>query len=327
VASGGNGTAGAPGSGGATSTGRVSTEPNLKIAFGADTDVGATWTKVGALIKAEGAAAVVVAGDMAYDNSTPAAWWAATDSALGASFPVFIAKGNHDDSTKWPGLISVANQRLAAWGAVKKVSTINDATFVTTFKGLAMLAIADGTPADGPKYGAYIKSEFANDNHIWRICQWHKNQQAMQAGGKPDEVGWEPYEACRGAGAIIQTGHEHSYARTKTLTGFMSRTVDPTCSGADALCVGPGRSFAQTVGTGGRDSPLRVQTQCTPVWMSPTANSGTCPYWALIYTATQNGVAGAQFITFNVGGNPNKATGYFKTITGQTIDTFTITAD
>jgi hypothetical protein len=305
----------------------VSTEPNLKIAFAADTDVGATWMQVGALIKAEGAAAVVVAGDMAYDNSQPAQWWAATDAALGSTFPVFIAKGNHDDATKWPGLVSVANQRIAGWGGVKTPSTLNDATFFSTFKGLAMLAIADSGIGDGPSYAAYIKSQFAADNHLWRICQWHKDQQAMQAGGKPDEVGWEPYEACRAAGAIIETGHEHSYARTKTLTAFASQTVDATCSAPDALCVGPGRTFAQTVGTGGRDSPLRVQTQCTPVWMTPTTNSGSCPYWAVIYTASQNGVAGAQFITFNVDGNPKKATGYFKTITGQVIDTFTITAD
>jgi len=33
---------------------------------------------------------------------------------------------------------------------------------------------------------------------------------------------------------------------------------------------------------------------------------------------------GALFITFNTGGDPNKAQGYFKTINGETIDTFLI---
>jgi hypothetical protein len=61
--------------------------------------------------------------------------------------------------------------------------------------------------------------------------------------------------------------------------------------------------------------------------MGPLMNSGTCPYWAVIYTATQAGIAGAQFITFNVGGDPKKATGYFKNIKGEMIDAFTITAD
>ena len=33
---------------------------------------------------------------------------------------------------------------------------------------------------------------------------------------------------------------------------------------------------------------------------------------------------GALFIIFNTGGDPNKAEGYFKTINGETIDTFSI---
>jgi hypothetical protein len=33
---------------------------------------------------------------------------------------------------------------------------------------------------------------------------------------------------------------------------------------------------------------------------------------------------GALFITFNAGGDPHQAEGYFKTITGDTIDAFTI---
>ena len=33
---------------------------------------------------------------------------------------------------------------------------------------------------------------------------------------------------------------------------------------------------------------------------------------------------GALFITFNAGGDPNRAEAYFKTINGETIDTFLI---
>lgn len=36
---------------------------------------------------------------------------------------------------------------------------------------------------------------------------------------------------------------------------------------------------------------------------------------------------GAQFITFNVDGNPKKARGYLKNVSGTTIDTFDIFAD
>ena len=44
------------------------------------------------------------------------------------------------------------------------------------------------------------------DRHIWRICSWHKNQQAMQVGGKTDEMGWGVYDACTDLSAIIATG-------------------------------------------------------------------------------------------------------------------------
>jgi hypothetical protein len=36
---------------------------------------------------------------------------------------------------------------------------------------------------------------------------------------------------------------------------------------------------------------------------------------------------GAMFITFNAGGDPNKAEAYFKTINGETIEMFSIIWD
>jgi hypothetical protein len=142
----------------------------------------------------------------------------------------------------------------------------------------------------------------------------------MQVGGKTDEMGWDVYETCRQLGAIIETGHEHSYSRTKTLTNMTSQVVDASCSTPGTLCLGPGRTFANVTGLGGNS--VRDQLRCLP---------STYPYgcngeWAFIYTNQQNATHGAQFITFNDGA-PNRATGYFKTVTGQTVDTFTILHD
>jgi hypothetical protein len=148
----------------------------------------------------------------------------------------------------------------------------------------------------------------------------------MQVGGKSDEMGWGVYEACRQQGAIIQTGHEHSYSRTKTLTNITAQTVDPACSGANSLCVGAGRTFVNVVGLGGNS--VRDQLRCLPA----TPPYGCNGEWASLYTNQQlNGTPassayGVQFITFNAGA-PKVATGYFKNIAGQTIDTFTITHD
>ena len=61
--------------------------------------------------------------------------------------------------------------------------------------------------------------------------------------------------------------------------------------------------------------------------MTARAVDSSCPIWASIYTTNQGADYGAQFMTFHVDGNPKKARGYFKTISGLTIDTFDVFAD
>ena len=53
----------------------------------------------------------------------------------------------------------------------------------------------------------------------------------------------------------------------------------------------------------------------------------SCPIWASIYTTGQGANFGAQFIEFNVDGNPKKARGYFKAISGTSVDTYTVFHD
>src|SRR5262245_47837316 len=85
----------------AFTAGSIATTANLKIAFIGDTASGSNLKAVLNLAKNEGAAAVVTAGDMTY-NANPGQWWTATESVVGQSFPVFLARGNHDDSS-WSG--------------------------------------------------------------------------------------------------------------------------------------------------------------------------------------------------------------------------------
>lgn len=309
--SGGGAATGGTSTGGTTggSGGEISTDANLKIAFIGDTDSGSAFTSVLNLIKDEGASAVVVEGDMSY-SANPTAWWNALEGVLGTSFPVFISRGNHDDSS-WSGYLAKAANHL---GGATRVAGAHDANYKTTYRGLVIATVKKGDS------GSNITPLLSGDAHIWKICNWHQNQAALQIGGKGDEMGWDVYETCRGLGAIIQTGHEHSYERTKTLTNIASQTVDASCSARGSLCVGPGRTFANVVGLGGNS--VRDQTRCLP---------STYPYgcngeWAFIYTNQQSATHGAQFITFNAGG-PKTATGYFKNINGVTVDTFTITHD
>jgi hypothetical protein len=261
------------------------------------------------LIKNEGAAAVVVQGDMSY-SASPTTWWSDVETVLGTSFPVFISRGNHDDSS-WSGYLPKAANHL---GGATREAGAHDASYKTTFRGLVIATVKLGDT------GAQITPFLQGDPHIWKVCQWHQNQQAMQVGGKGNEMGWDVYETCRQQGAIVQTGHEHSYSRTKTLTSTSSQIVDPSCASATSLCVGPGRTFVTVSGLGGNS--VRDQLRCLP----STPPYGCNGEWASIYTNQQSATHGAQFIVFNAGG-PRTATGYFKNINGQTIDTFTITHD
>jgi Calcineurin-like phosphoesterase len=309
-ASGSSGTSGTPGAGGSiVSNGDVSTDPNLKIGFIGDSDSGANFTNVLNLVKSEGASALVVEGDMSY-SADPTAWWNALEGVMGAAYPVFISRGNHDDSS-WAGYLPKADAHL---GGATREAGAHDANYKTTYKGLVIAAIKKGDT------GSNITPFLQGDPHIWKICSWHQNQQSMQIGGKGDEMGWDVYETCRQQGAIIQTGHEHSYERTKTLTSVSSQTVDAACASATTLCVGPGRTFTNVVGLGGNS--VRDQTRCLP----STPPYGCNGEWGFVYTNQQSATYGAQFITFNAGG-PKAATGYFKNINGETVDTFTITHD
>ena len=318
--SGGSSSGGSSGSGATGGTARtVTTDANLKIAFVGDTADGTNWGSVLQLILNEGAAAVVVQGDMTYD-SDPAGWWSRTESVVGQSYPVFLARGNHDDSS-WSGFLGEAANHL---GGATRTAGSDNAAYKTVFRGLAIATISKGDTATD------INGFLSGDSRIWRVCNWHQNQNKMQVGAKGDEMGWAVYEACRQQGAIIQTGHEHTYHRTKTMTNTQNQVIDPSCSSGSSLCLGLGRTFVTVSGNGG--TGLRAQVRCTPTASTapfPSLNTGdaSCPIWASIYTTNQNAQFGAQFITFHVDGNPKKARGYFKNIGGGTIDTFDIFAD
>jgi len=185
-----------------------------------------------------------------------------------------------------------------------------------TYRGLFFILSGVGTL--GSNHEGFIHDQLNRDRHIWKVCSWHKNQEAMQVGGKTDEVGWPVYEEGIREGAIIATCHEHSYARTRTLTNAEHQTVDPVYTRADTVCVGSGRSFVIQCGLGGRS--IRRQRRCLPA-SYPYGCNGE---WADIYTRDQNADFGALFIVFSANGDPNRARGYFKNILGVTVDSFTI---
>ncbi len=234
---------------------------------------------------------------------------------MGPNFPLFASIGNHD-LQQWSAYEQLLVDRLARVAGASCVG-VYGVNAACTYQGMFFILSGPGTL--GTAHETFIRDQLAQDNSIWRICSWHKNQRAMQVGGKQDEVGWAPYEECRKGRAIIATAHEHSYQRTKTLSDIQSQTVDPISPDPDLVRVDHGSTFVFVSGLGGRS--IRDQERCLPT----TPPYGCNGEWASIYTSDQSARFGALFIEFNVDGDAKKARGYFKNIDGVIVDSFTIT--
>jgi hypothetical protein len=295
--------------------GTIAPEPGLTIAFIGDTGTGRGFRQVLQLIKREGAHAVVHLGDAIYENDA-ARFWAVVDELLGHDYPYLLTQGNHD-LDRWPEMAPHAFEHVKRSGALTDATGMLDPRLALTFRGVSLMLLGEAARDDDP---ARIVERFSRDRHIWKICGWHKNQNRLQVGGKDDEMGWGVYEACRQMGAMIQTGHEHSYHRTKTLASTVEQRVDPGCSDPARLCVRPGAVPVFVTGLGGRS--IRDQERCLPA----TYPYGCNGEWAFIYTSNQGAKYGALFITFHLDGDARKARGRFTNVDGQVVDSFQLQA-
>jgi Calcineurin-like phosphoesterase len=295
-------TGSAGGAGGTGGTGTPSTT-GTKIAFVGDTGYGGGFQGVLNLIKAEGAKMTLLLGDTAYASAGDATWDAMARNTLGPADPVVVVVGNHDvDDSNFTNVSNFGKARLAKQSAIKCSGSY--ATSMTCqLNNIYFVISGVGTTGSIASQESFIANSLNNaPSGAWRICSWHKNQQDMQVGGKTNEVGWTAYETCRQKGAIIATGHEHSYSRTHLLSNMTNKTVVDSSS---PYTVSPGNTLAFVSGLGGKE--VRDQER-----------SGN--WWAKIYTATQGAKNGVLFGTFY----NDHADFYFKNINGQIIDTFTV---
>ena len=274
-------------------------------------------------------------GDFDYEDN-PAAWNARIDRILGENYPYFAVIGNHDAaawnvSNGYASLIAARHARVPEMQCTGELGVKASCTF----RGLHLVQSCVGTSelrsscaANSAEHVAFIRDTLANDGALWSICNWHKNQADMQIGTKTNEVGWLPYQECMRAGALVATGHEHSYARTRILTNVGDAAAGHGAIGAfDLMQLGLGRNFVFVSGLAGVGiRPYDAASHDDDTW------------WASQYGSNRwldNGVVkpvgsaafGALFVRFHVDGDPKKALGYFKTVTDQVIDTFTIQTD
>ena len=303
----------------------IPTPENLRVAFFGDHGLGPDSIATLQLVLAEDADFLVILGDFDYRND-PAAWHAQLDEGLGEDFPMFAVAGNHDTSA-WDEYREVLMDRLEPIKDVDCEGEIG-VQMRCEYKGVELVLSGVGTmfPDSKVPHVDFIDETLSQSRSIWRVCAWHKNQHDMQLGGKGNEVGWGAYHACQEGGAIVATGHEHSYGRTLTMTALGYPEIGHGAIGEpDIVEVGPGRTFVFVSGMGGNEIRNFNLSHTEDTW------------WATQYTKnvyTMNGVTvdeyvpelGVLFIDFHVDGDPFKARGYFKNLTGEIIDEFTIFA-
>lgn len=308
------------------------TDPNLKVAFVGDSDAGSGFQSVLDKIQQQGAHIVVHSGDILYSSSM-SSFQGKVNTTLGTTFPYFMSQGNHDTgSSEWGDIRNACSGapdthaefircKLQTLGITPALGGNID-RYAIVHRGLKMVFLAERNDPTGD--ADFINAQLEGDDHLWKVCSWHKNQNWMQVGGKGNEVGWPPYEACREQGALIMTGHEHSYERTFTLSDIDTLTKDPTCSADPGqVCVTPGRTFVTVSGLGG--TGVRNQDRCLPTAFPYGQGSGCNGIWARISTSDQENKVGALFITFHVDGDPAKAKAEFINVAGTVVDSFTIT--
>ena len=280
---------------------------SVTVAFFGDQGLSDNARAVLRMVVEENADLVLHQGDLDYADD-PVAWDAMVTEELGADFPYFASIGNHD-SRAWDGPDGYQAKLQARLDRVEGASCIGELGIkaACTYDGLFIILSAAGwvpREPDNPEHIAFIQEQLGASDATWEICSWHMNQTEMQVGRKRDAVGWGPYRACREAGAIIVTGHEHSYSRTHLMDSFEELSVAST---SDTLVIEEGQSFVVVTGTGGQE-------------VRPQFREGD--WWASIYTSDQEALPGALFCTFRAGGEPDRAGCYFKNIAGEIIDQF-----
>lgn len=302
----------------------------LRVAVIGDSGVDDNAAAVLRLIKREQADMVVHQGDLGYDH--PAGWVDMVDSILGEAFPYLFSIGNHDGGDD-------DDDNRGAWRRVyepflaRKLQTVDGlqctrpseqsprdgagSRMACRYRGVLLALLDFRGPPNHPEQQAglqFLARQLSADRSLWQICSWHLPDPRMSLGDDIRHIGLQPYTTCMASGAIVLTAHEHQYSRTKTFTRLEPEPAIDTRSDEHTARVRPGATFAVVSGLGGNGiDPVRCDTGA----------GNDCGIWARSYDDDY----GALFLDFDCQGQPQRARGYFKTVAGETIDTFEIISE
>ena len=291
---------------------------NLTIAFTADTYITEDTQRLYGLLKGEGAEFIAISGDLDYIDY-PEGWDGLITKSLGDDYPMLVAAGNHDYAI-WP---QYQQKLVTRWqkAGITTCSGVVGVMHTCTWKGLTIVQITPGVFNESRgiyrnvsgigdiDYVQYIRDSFNKYPSQWKICSWHKNQHLMQTGNKADETGWGVYNECLAQGAMVMTGHEHSYERSYQMSSFEHQLFNST--DPQHLTLTSEQGIVVVQGLGGRE--VRVNKQPQQNWWASKDNANT--------TARFSGVV----CKYNLNGNAKQAYCYDKRIDNVVYDEWYIT--
>jgi len=277
---------------------------NFKVGFVGDQALGASAVAVLQNLRDWGAQAVIHQGDFDYEDD-PDAWDEQINSVLGPNFPYFATLGNHDILAQVGYQLKIS-QRMARIPGISCTGDIGLSS-VCTYNGLMFTSSGMGLIGEG--HEEYVDDIFSSfPDQKWKFCSFHNNHHDYQVGDKPTSVSLELYETCLRHGAIVATGHEHSYGRTHLMSSFADFEI---VNRSNTLIVEEGQSFVFCQGLAGRDIRDYSGNEDEDWWAATAAGDDDVSY-------------GALKCTFNVDGNLAAGNCFFDDIREQTWDTFEI---
>jgi hypothetical protein len=239
--------------------------PDGSIVFAAGGDFGATsrTDATFASMATSGAEFLLALGDLAYDDRTETGWCNYVKGYLGATFPVELIVGNHEDDDRVDGYIG--NFAACLPDRMGSVGTYA-AEYYFDVEGLArFIMIGAGNDVEGEKYDY----ELGNSHYQWladtidaaraQAIPWvivGMHKPCITAGNKSCEIGTDLYDLLLDKKVdLILHGHDHDYQRSKQLTCATPNNYRSECvadDGADDTYTrGAGSVFIVNGNTGG----------------------------------------------------------------------------
>ncbi len=225
-----------------TSSSTTTTQPppptGGTVTFGAAGDFGGKDSRAGTVMtdmKNRNLAAFFLLGDMSYSEIVPeSAWCDWVHSYLGSNYPFEIVAGNHEEDSKVDGYIlnfaecmpDRLGSELGPGGySVNYATDLGPVTVISVSPDLIVGGISY-TYRDGSRERTWTTDAInrAKAEGDWVIVGMHKN--CITIGTKSCEIGEDFAQFLVDSKVdLVLQGHEHSYARTHSLTSVVVNRV------------------------------------------------------------------------------------------------------